>query len=136
MGKRILAIIAGVITAFILIAIVEYLASRVYPAPPGFDYKNKEAVLELMKSMPAGAWWLIILAYVLGSFAGGFVAALISPDKKIRSGTIVGFIAMIAGIFNLFEFENPVWFAIVSTLVYIPSAYFGALMAVKTAKPA
>jgi hypothetical protein len=134
MGKRILAILAGIITAFILIAIIQYISSLIYPLPPGFDYTNKEAMLELINSMPAGAWLFLLSSYIIGSFGGGFIAARITPDNKIRSSIIVGTITMAAGIMNLVQIHHPVWFAIVSTLVYIPFAWLGGRLAIKYAR--
>jgi hypothetical protein len=134
MGKRILAVLAGVITSFILIALVQYLSSLFYPPPPGFDYKNKEAMLELIRSMPAGAWMFLILSYVTGSFGGGFVGARVADSHKIRVSLIVGVIAMAAGIMNLFQFEHPVWFAILSMLIYVPFAWLGGRLAINNSK--
>ena len=128
MGKRILAVIAGIITSFILIAIVEYISALVYPLPPGTDFKNVEAMKQLMQTLPVGALWFVVLAYTVGSFGGGLIAAIVAPSYKIRSGIIVGCVVMAGGIMNLIDIPHPLWFAVITLLVFVPFAYLGGLI--------
>src|SRR3954471_19427179 len=129
MGKRILAVLAGVIIAFIIIFLLENLWKVIYPPPAGFNMEDKAAWSQLMKTMPTGALWCLVLGYAVGSFAGGFVASRIAPERKIRAGITVGIIVMAGGIGNLVMIEHPLWFIIVSNLVYIPFAFLGGRMA-------
>jgi hypothetical protein len=135
MGKRILAVIGGIIAAMLIITLSEYMMKFIYPLPAGFNEKDMNAWAELMKTMPAGAFWCVIFGYAAGSFVGGMVASKVTG--KIVSGIVVGAIVMVSGIMNLVMIPNhPVWFIIVSNLVYIPFAYLGAKLVVKTPQTA
>jgi MFS family permease len=129
MGKRILAVIAGLISAFVLIALIQYVSFLVYPPPEGFDYKNEEAMRQLIQSMPVGAFGMLILAYAVGSFVGGLVAGKVSG--RTQPAIILGVVLTISGIVNLVKIEHPMWFSIVTTIIYVPMAYLGAKMVVK-----
>jgi MFS family permease len=130
MGKRILAVIAGLISAFVLIALIQYISYLIYPPPEGFDYKNEEAMRQLMQTMPAGAFGMLIFAYAVGSFVGGLVAGKVSG--RTQPAIILGVVLTVSGIVNLVKIEHPMWFSIVSTIIYIPMALLGSKMVVKT----
>jgi hypothetical protein len=134
MGKRILSVFAGLITAFIVIFLLENLWKVIYPPPANLNLEDKAVWSELMKTMPMGALWCLILGYAAGSFAGGLVAAKVAVN--VRVSIVVGAILMVGGIANLVMIEHPLWFIIVSNLVYIPFAYLGGKMVVKTQQPA
>lgn len=126
MGKRILAVLAGLITGMIVIGLVEYISHQIYPPPADFDYTNKEALAELMKNIPVGALIIVIIAWAAGSFAGGFVASKIGREKGITLGLIVGAILMLAGIINMLMIPHPIAFWIGGLTVYLPFSYWGA----------
>lgn len=123
--KNILSVIAGLITGFLVIMLIEFIGHKMYPLPPGFDLSlaDRETKGLLMEIMPSGAFMMLLLAYTLGSFSGGVVSSVIS--KKIRQPLIVGGALTLGGIANLIMIPHPVWFAIVSLLVYVPFALAG-----------
>ena len=50
--KRILPVIAGVISGWIIVAIFDMVNHQIYPPPEGFDPTNKEAIKHLQKPFP------------------------------------------------------------------------------------
>jgi hypothetical protein len=131
MLRNIVSVVAGIIASAVLIAIVEVISHKIYPPPTGIDFNNKEVLKELMNTMPKGALLMVILAHAIGTFGGGVVTALIATEKRIMFSAITGGVVLIMGIVNLIMLPHPVWFAIADILVYIPFAYFGALLALK-----
>jgi len=131
MLRNIISVVTGIIVAVVLITVVEVISHKIYPPPTGIDFNNKEALKELMNTMPKGAMLLVILAHAIGAFGGGVVTALISTEKRIMFSTVTGGIVLIMGIANLIMVPHPIWFAIADLLVYIPFAYLGALLAIK-----
>lgn len=134
MLKKILVIIAGVVTGTIIIFLVESLGHLIYPPPKGIDVHDIEALKDMMKEIPLGALLFVLLAYALGSFCGGLISGLLSKSSKIINSIIVGAVLMTFGIINLLMIPHPFWFSIVSTLTYIPCAYFGGLFTLKLSK--
>src|SRR5690349_23177354 len=92
MGKRILAILLGIITAFIVIFLLENVWKVIYPPPAGFNMEDKASWGKLMEAMPVGALFCLIIGYAAGCFTGGWVAARIATDKKMRAALIVGIV--------------------------------------------
>lgn len=125
MMKNILGVLAGIISAFILIFLVEKVGHSIFPVAENIDFGDKEAMKKIIDTMSFGALLTVIIAYAIGSFGGGFVCALISENNKIRYSVITGIILLIFGLINLFMIPHPVWFMIVNVLVYIPFAFFG-----------
>lgn len=131
MLKRILIIILGIIAGTIVIYLVESIGHLVYPPPEGMDVNDYESMKTIISRLPIGAFLFVLLAYALGSFAGGSLMALMSKTGKVANAIIVGSILMIFGIINLFMIPHPVWFTLVSIMIYIPCAYLGGQLAGK-----
>jgi hypothetical protein len=132
MAKTILkslgAVIAGLVTGAIVIFAVEQLSGRLFPPPAGLDFHDREAVRAFIAAMPLGAFALILGSYAFGSATGGAVATLIGSRQRPRAALIVGALLTVGGILNLLELPHPLWFAIVSTLVYVPCAWVGFVL--------
>jgi len=125
MGRKILAVVAGVILAGIVTYAVQAIGHKVYPPPEGLDMKNMEAMKAYVSTLPTGALLFVLIAYVLGSFAGGWLATKIARTSQIHLPLTVGGVQLFFGIINLTMIPHPMWFAIASVIVFLPAAYFG-----------
>jgi predicted MFS family arabinose efflux permease len=104
---------------------VEAIGHQVYPLPEGLDMKNIEAVKAYVAALPTGALLFVLLAYGLGSFAGGWLAAKIARTSQIHLPLTVGGIQLLFGIMNIVMIPHPTWFAIAAVIVFLPAAYLG-----------
>lgn len=132
MGRKILAMIGGVIFAGLVVFAVQKLGHQVYPPPENLDTKNLEAMKAYVASLPMGAMLFVLLSYVVGTFAGGWLATKIARVPQMHVPLTVGGIQLFFGIINLVMIPHPLWFAIASVLVFLPAAYLGG----KLGKPA
>ena len=48
MGRRILAVVAGIVTAFILVMLIEWLGHLIIPPPEGIDPADPESIRAMM----------------------------------------------------------------------------------------
>ena len=126
MGKRIVAVLLGIVAASVVIFALESVGHKVYAPPGGLDFKNPEAVRAFIASMPRGAFALVLLGYALGSLVGGVTATLISGRTSSRAAIAVGAVLTILGLINLVSVPHPMWFAVTSLLLYIPCAWLGS----------
>ncbi|MGH7601917.1 MAG: hypothetical protein ACREOI_36605 [bacterium] len=133
MGRKILAVVAGVILAGIVTFAVQKIGHQVYPPPENLDMKNIEAMKAYVAALPMGALLFVLLSYVVGSFAGGWLAATIARTSQIHLPLTVGGIQLLFGIMNLVTIPHPMWFAIASIIIFLPAAYFGGKLGVKPA---
>jgi hypothetical protein len=128
MGRKILAVVVALIVATAIMIIVEVLNS-LQLKPPGNDVLNDPAKLrEYMANGPAMAYVVVLIGYVLASFAGGFIVTKMS--RQVSSGTtlplVVGGILTVAGILNYVMLPGqPVWFLVLSLLTFIPVTLIG-----------
>lgn len=130
--KNILSVFAGVVMAIITLTLVEMLSASLYPMPAGVDMKNTEAMKTYLENLPMQAILFLLLGYALSSFVGGFTAALIS--KKSRQAITVGVILTIANCINLFDIPHPLWLTIVTIIIFVPFAFAGGKIIVRTPK--
>ncbi len=130
--RSIAAIILGFIVASIVMMIVEAINGRVlHPdlAKASEGLKDREAIRALLASAPVTAFIVVIVGWILGSLAGGWVAARVAGRASVGHGIVLGALLTLAGIANNLMLPPPLWFWIASLIVFIPGAYLGARLA-------
>lgn len=117
--KRILAVVAGIVTANVIIIINEMINHKLYPLPPGVSYEtNKEAFFKYVETVPIEAKLMIIFGYAIAAFAGGFVATKIKNDGNRYYALIVGGFLLAATILNFMMMPHtPVWIWVLGVIV-------------------
>jgi hypothetical protein len=126
------AVVAGFVAASIVMMIVETISGRVlYPqlAKAAEGMTDREAVRALLAAAPVGAFLAVIAGWVLGSAAGGWLAARIAGRSGIAHGLALGALLTLAGVANNLMVPPPLWFWFASLAVLLPSAYAGARLA-------
>lgn len=126
--RNILGIVAGVLVGAVVILVVQLVGHQVYPVAGSLDMNDKEAMADFVASLPVGALLIVVVAYAAGSFVGGALAAFIGSGAKVRHALVVGAFLLISGVMNLVSIPHPVWFSIVTVLVFIPAAWLGGRM--------
>lgn len=128
MGRKILAVVVALIVATAVMIIVEMINSLVFK-PPGSDVMNDPAKLrEYMANGPAMAYVVVLIGYVLASFAGGFIVTKIS--RQVSTGStlpiVVGAILTVLGVMNYVMLPGqPVWYFVLALLTFIPVTLLG-----------
>ena len=129
MGRTVGGFFAGFLTAMIVVILCQNLNFVLYPLPEGLDPQDTEALAAHIANSPTGALVGVLASYFFGSFAGGAVASRIGRDPRV--GLAIGIALLIGGLSNLARIPHPLWFQISSTLIYIPSAWMGATLAMR-----
>jgi hypothetical protein len=129
MGRKILAVVAGFVVAFLAIFLFEGLNGRFFPLPSGVDPQNPAALAAAVKSMPLGAFVVLIAGYAVASFAGGFAAGKVAPGASPVPAVIVGVLLLAGGIWNFVTIPHPLWVVVLSVLCYLPCAFLGSRLA-------
>jgi len=89
-----------------------------------------EAVLNVVVHvMPTATLAGLLVIYVVASFAGGLIAALVSDGRSLLPSIATGCALTIAGIVDIFAAYHPTWFRVASLLIYLPLSYLGCLAA-------
>lgn len=123
------AVFVGIMTGSLVIWAVQMLAHNFYPPPT--KPESPEAIAEMLANAPLGALLMVILAYAMGSFAGGIVAQLIYRCPRQIDSLTTGAILMVFGIMNFLAIPHPQWMAILGVAVFVPFAWVGGRLVQK-----
>jgi len=122
MTKRILAIVAGILSAGIVLMALESLGHLIVPPPIGVNYNNPAELTAAMSKMPAISLWFVIIAWVIGNGIGCTVAYFMNPKGATVSISVVT-ILMLAGIaVNATNVPHPPWMLTIGAVGVIGSA--------------
>jgi hypothetical protein len=127
--RSIAAVAIGFVAASIVMMIVESINGRVlYPelGKAAEGVTDREVVRALMASAPVGAFLVVILGWILGGLAGGWVVARIAGRSGAAHGLALGALLTLAGVANNLMLPPPLWFWFASLVVLWPAAYAGA----------
>ena len=131
MIRQILAVLLGVVTAFALVALVEWIGHAVYPMPEGLDVNDPAAMARYVQTLPAGAFVFVLVGWGVGTLAGGLIACAIMKEKPLLHASIVGLAVLVAALINLFTIPHPVWFTIAGIGIILLSAVLAAALSTR-----
>jgi len=127
--RKVLSYVAGLVTAFTVILVLEAVLHFVFTMPSSADLHDSAAIDRAMHAMPTAAFVALLMAYIIGSVAGGLTAALVSDGSSSTPSIVTGCALTIAGAANVFAMYHPTWFRVASLLTYLPFSYLGCLAA-------
>lgn len=125
MGKNIAAGVAGVITAFFVVWLVEKIGHSVYPPPPDLNFADKEAMGAYIETIPLGALLFVAAAWFLGTLGGTVTACRIGSARPLTYTMIIGGLVLIATAANLIMIPHPAWFSITGVAGILVAAWLG-----------
>lgn len=123
--KRILPVIVGLLVGWVVIFGLEAINHIVYPPPADLDFTDKAALTEFMQTLPAMAFVLLLISWMIGTFIAGMVGALLNREAWKNSAIIIGVILALGSIINMTMIPHPTWLIIAASIAYVPTAYAG-----------
>ncbi len=131
MGRTILAAVVGIVVAMLTITLVEWAGHQAWPPPPGLDPMVADDMARIIALQPFGALLVVVVAWVVGAFDGGLVAALVARDKRPRLAAVVPALVVTAGVVGMIMMmpSHPAWMAIAGLLLPVPAGLAGAQLA-------
>lgn len=135
MIRNILSVATGLLTSFIIIIILEAFGQILYPPPATINVHDAEAMKEFLSHAPTKVFILILVAYALGSFIGGWISSMIARVNKSGKAMTVGGVLMGVGMYNLMNFQHPLWVVIAGVFAFLPFSFLGGKLGVKMTPP-
>src|SRR4051812_7581316 len=122
MGRIVLAVIVALIVAFGVISIAQMLTAFVVPPPSADVLRDSAATRQYMMSAPAMGYIMVVIGWILGAFAAGFVVTKMSRRESpgITLPIVVGGLMTLGAIVIFVALPHPMWFVVVGLLVFIP----------------
>lgn len=127
--RAIVAVVAGGVTAFVVVFLCEALGHMLYPPPPDLDISKPEDQARLMEVIPTGAKVAVVVAWFLGSLAGSAVAARIG--RAPLYAWIIGAIMVVLSVVTTRMFPHPTWMVVAAVVLPI----IAAVIAIRLTRP-
>jgi hypothetical protein len=129
MGRKVLAVVVGMIVAWAIILIFQ-MANSVVVRPPTADVMNDpELMRQFWATVPTTGYIVVLAGYILGAFGGGFIVTKMSRRESPGNTLpiLIGVLLLIGGLLNFFVIlpGQPVWFMALSLILFIPMALLG-----------
>ena len=118
-----LAVVFGIVAAFVLIIAIESLGHAVYPVPDGLDLTDPEALQAYVMDAPIAALLFVLGAWLVATLVGGLLACFIAKESPLVYSAIIGGLVLIGTIINLMSIPHPRWFSIASIVAIIATIF-------------
>lgn len=132
MARTILAVLAGVLVAGLVVAGIE-MAAHALSQPAGIPMPGGPMPDGITPPAPDQAPVTVlinvVLAWALGSIAGGFTASKISRQHTRAAPVAVGVLMVVLVVSNFFVMPHPVWMMVLGVLLPVPMALIGRKLA-------
>ena len=126
--RKFLGLFTGLTAGFLVVAMVESVASTMYARPAELDFGNREAVRTFVDTLPASAFLMVLAAHLMGVFTAGLTSVLVVGKRWFAGPAFLGFLMLVAGIVNLVLIPHPAWFGILDLMAYLPTAIIGGVV--------
>ena len=128
MGRKILAVVVAMIVAIAIMMVVEMANSMVIMPPSDDVMKDAAKLREFMANGPVKAYVIVLIGYVLASFAGGFIVTKMSRRESpgLTLPIVVGVLLELGMVANILMLPGqPIWFVVAGFLTFIPLSLLG-----------
>jgi hypothetical protein len=136
MVRNVAAALAGIITAFVMIMLIEELGHIIYPPPADLDVSNPDVMRPYIATLPFLALLFPMIAWVVATFAGTVLACKIGTANPLLFAATVGGLVLAGTIANLIMIKHPLWFSLVSLVAVAASAWIAARVSSGPGNPA
>jgi hypothetical protein len=134
--RGVAATVAGIVCAGLVIAGIEWLGHRLYPPPAGLKSDDFDALAAHVAQMPVGAFFLVLLAWLLGVFAGAWLSATIAGRRPRLYSGVIAAVILLGAIANFAMIPHPVWFMALAVLTLPLAGFAAAALAMRRNSPA
>jgi hypothetical protein len=134
MLRRIAGGVVGAITAMVVVSLVQASILLIWPSPEPFDAKDPKQLALQMAAMPVAAKLIVVIAWALGAFTGGLVAAAMARHRM--PALVIGALLLIATVGNLASMPHPWWMWVFGILIPLPCATLGATLGTRRSRDA
>ncbi len=123
MLRDFVAVVAGIITAFLTIMLIDKIGHMIYPPPAGLDFADPEAIRPYLATLPIGAYLFIWASSVVGAFTGTLIACFAGAARTAILAAAVGGIVFAATVANFIWIPHPLWLSLATLAGIILSTW-------------
>ncbi|MBL8511306.1 MAG: hypothetical protein JNM52_06640 [Betaproteobacteria bacterium] len=124
--QTIFAILLGLVLGSVANMALVLVSGRVIPPPPGVDMTTAEGVRAALPLLEPRHFLFPFLAHALGTFLGAFIAAKVTPQRKLLAALVVTVFFLAGGVMAANMIPAPSWFIALDLLgAYLPFGWLG-----------
>lgn len=123
---RILGVVAGLVAAIATVFVCEAIGHAIFPPPPGIDLSDPAATADIFERIPFGAKLAVVIAWLLGAFAGAWVARAIG--RWTPAAWIVAALVTLGGVATLVMIPHPLWMQVSAVVLPFAGAWAATRM--------
>ena len=128
--KNVIAVVVGLIVGMVCNMLILMLGFKFGGFPEGLDFADPDSLKNMLPNFELKHFITPFLAHASQALVGGFVAAKIAANNKMKMALIVGGLSLLGGIMNILNIGGPMWYnALDVILAYIPMSWLGARLA-------
>ena len=128
MNRKLLAVLAGIVTSLVFVALIESAGHLLLGIDEAPDTHDPKALAAYVATLPPSAFLSVLLAYIAGTFIGGWTACKVTGENPRLYCAIVGGFMLLFAAANFAMIPHPGWF-IASSLVAISiAAWFASVV--------
>ncbi len=128
MGRKVLAVITAMITAFGIIGVTYMISTMMAPFyPKNLEYMGTAELQAYWSQVPPSTYGVVLAGYIVAAFAAGFIAT--KMGRRWSEGTSLAFICGLLlsawEIVSVMFWAQPWWFIIASVVLIVPASLVG-----------
>ena len=121
MGRSLAGILAGVVTAFVVVLAIESAGLPLFPPPAGMDPLKAESVRQHLSEIHPGSFVMVLVAWTAAAIVGPWVARRVAGDAPAWPSLTVALLFLVLCVYNLVAVPGPAWMK-VGAIVLVPVA--------------
>ncbi len=125
MFRKILAVLAGLLTGGTLILLMESGGRWLHPLPDNIKPDDTNALISHAVSAPVSSKLWVLSGWALAAMVGGFVATWVSRERRNSSAMTMAGIFLVLSAVNMVVIPSPWWFWLLGISLWIPLSLFG-----------
>ena len=118
-------VVAGFIVASIIMTLLEFINSFIFPLPKDLNWNDQAAVKAVTGALPWTAYILVFVGWAIGAFEGGCTTAWLAAEKKFRVTAVLAVLLVIAGIADMAILGFPLVFSVLGIIFLGVCPYLG-----------
>ncbi|MGE5813847.1 MAG: hypothetical protein ACM36C_05120 [Acidobacteriota bacterium] len=127
--RSIVAIVSGLIVAFLVVTGAEGVNSQLFPIQAGVDMSDTTAMKQYVASLPVSGFILVLAGWGGGALLGGWAAARVVRRSPMAHAMIVAGLLLCGGVANMLMLPHPAWVWVVGLSLFLLGGYAGGRLA-------
>ena len=126
MLRRILAIVAGLVSAMAIMFAIEAVGRVLFPLPSGMTLTDPQSMRERANMIPVGALASVLVAWTAGALAGSYSVGRLIGTRGASLAYVAGGVVLVWAALMTMRMPHPIWFVAATPILIVGATILGA----------